>query len=106
MVIERSRRSARRAETSETPKTHVVWLITQRLPSVRARACPRHAVAVLEKLARARVVWDDTRGINEHEAIALRIAEERSQLSRTGATAPSTRRVTGTACSGGYPWDG
>ena len=30
VVIKRSRRSARRAETSETPKTHVVWLITQR----------------------------------------------------------------------------
>jgi hypothetical protein len=37
MVIERSRRSPRRAETSDTPKTHVVWLITQRLPSVPDR---------------------------------------------------------------------
>jgi hypothetical protein len=36
MVIERSRRSARRAETSETPKTHVVWLITQRRPALDA----------------------------------------------------------------------
>jgi hypothetical protein len=53
----------------------------------RARACARHAAAALEHLSQARVVWDDTRGINEHEAAALRLAEERSQLSRTGAAA-------------------
>ena len=53
----------------------------------RARACARHAVAALEHLARARGVWDDTRGINEHEAAALRLAEERSQLSRKDAAA-------------------
>lgn len=29
-TISRSGRSARRAETPEMPKTHVVWLITQR----------------------------------------------------------------------------
>jgi hypothetical protein len=46
----------------------------------RERACPRHAVQALDHLAGARVVWDDTRGINEHEATALRLAEERSQL--------------------------
>jgi hypothetical protein len=51
----------------------------------RARGCPRHAVAALDGLAGARVVWDDTRGINEYEATALRIGEERSQLSRKGA---------------------
>jgi len=51
----------------------------------RARACSRHAVAVLDGLAGAYVVWDDTRGINEYEVTALRIAEERSQLGRTGA---------------------
>jgi hypothetical protein len=53
----------------------------------RARACPRHAVAALDGLAGARVVWDDARGINEHEVTALRLAEERSQLSRKGAVA-------------------
>jgi hypothetical protein len=53
----------------------------------RARACPRHAVAALDGLVGARVIWDDTRGINEHEVTALRLAEERSQLSWTGAAA-------------------
>jgi hypothetical protein len=53
----------------------------------RARACVRHAVAALEGLAGARVVWDDTRGINEYEAAALWIAEERSELSRTDVAA-------------------
>ena len=53
----------------------------------RARACPRHAVAALDGLAGARVIWDDTRGINQFEVTALRIAEERSQLSRTGVAA-------------------
>ena len=37
----------------------------------------------LNGLAGARVIWDDTQGINEHEAAALRLAEERSQLART-----------------------
>jgi hypothetical protein len=50
-----------------------------------ARACVRHAVAALDGLADARVIWNDTLGMNEHEAAALRLAEERSQLSRTGA---------------------
>jgi hypothetical protein len=53
----------------------------------RTRACAPHAVAALDGLADARVIWDDTQGINEHEATALRLAEERSQLSRKGAAA-------------------
>jgi hypothetical protein len=53
----------------------------------RARACAHHAVKLLNGLAGARVVWDDSPGINEHEATALRLAEERSQLSRTDAAA-------------------
>jgi hypothetical protein len=53
----------------------------------RARACARHAVTALEGLAGARVIWEDTRGINEHEATALAITEERSQLSRTDTPA-------------------
>jgi hypothetical protein len=53
----------------------------------RDRACPRHAVAALGGLAGARVIWDDSRGVNEHEAAAPRIAEERSQLSSKGAAA-------------------
>ena len=51
----------------------------------RVRACARHALAALDGLAGARVIWDDTQGINAHEAAALRIAEERSRLSRTDA---------------------
>ena len=53
----------------------------------RGRACARHAMAALEGLAGARVIWQDTRGINEHEATALRITEERSQLARKDAAA-------------------
>ena len=49
----------------------------------RDRTCPDHAVQALNRLAGARVIWDDTRGINEYEATALRLAEERSQLART-----------------------
>jgi hypothetical protein len=44
-------------------------------------------VAALEHLAQARVIWEDTRGINKHEAGAPRLAEERSQLSRKDAAA-------------------
>ncbi len=51
----------------------------------RARACARHAVAALDGLTGARVIWDDTRGINEYEGTALQLAEERSQLSRKDA---------------------
>jgi hypothetical protein len=46
----------------------------------RDRACPHHAVRVLDCLAGARVIWGDTRGINEHEMTALRHAEERSEV--------------------------
>jgi hypothetical protein len=53
----------------------------------RARACARDAVGALDGRAAARVVWDDTRGINEHEATALRIAEQRSRFARTDAAA-------------------
>ena len=53
----------------------------------RARACLRHAVAAPDRLTGAQVIWDDTRGISEYEVTALRIAEERSQLSRTGVVA-------------------
>jgi hypothetical protein len=49
----------------------------------RDRACPRHAVHALNHLVGARVIWDDSQGINEHEATALRLAEERSQLARS-----------------------
>ena len=49
----------------------------------RDRTCPYHAVQALNRLASASVIWDDTRGINEYEATALRLAEERSQLART-----------------------
>jgi hypothetical protein len=49
----------------------------------RERACPRHAAEALNRLVGGRVIWDDTHGINEHEATTLRLAEERSQLART-----------------------
>jgi hypothetical protein len=47
-----------------------------------ARGCPRHAVAVLDGIAGARVDWADSRGLNMHERQALELSEdeERSQL--------------------------
>jgi hypothetical protein len=53
----------------------------------RARACARHAVEALNGLAGARVVRDDSPAINKREATALRLAEERSHLSRTDLAA-------------------
>lgn len=43
---------------------------------------PHHTVEALNRLASARTVWDDTRGINEHETTALRLAEERSPVAQ------------------------
>ncbi len=45
-----------------------------------ARGCPRHAVAALDGIAGARVDWADSRGLNEHERLALDLSEERSQF--------------------------
>ena len=45
-----------------------------------ARGCPRHAAAALDGIAGARVDWADSRGLNEHERLALVLSEERSQL--------------------------
>ena len=53
----------------------------------RARACTRHTAAAVEGLVGVCVVWGGTHGVNEYEVTALRIAEERSQLSRKGALA-------------------
>ncbi len=50
-----------------------------------ARACPRHALTALNGIAGARVLWEDTHGINDHERTALQLAEERSQLGGTVA---------------------
>jgi hypothetical protein len=44
------------------------------------RACPRHAVAALDGISRARVDWPDSKGLNQWERTALELAEERSQL--------------------------
>jgi hypothetical protein len=55
----------------------------------RDRACPRHAVQALNRLAGARVIWDDSYGINEQEITALRLTEERSQLAPGGHGAMS-----------------
>ena len=43
-------------------------------------ACPRHAVAALEGISRARVDWADSKGLNQWERLALELAEEQSQL--------------------------
>jgi hypothetical protein len=45
-----------------------------------ARACPRHAVAALNGIVCAHVDWPDSKGLNEWERKALKLAEERSQL--------------------------
>ena len=44
------------------------------------RACPRHAVAALDRISRACVDWPDSKGLNKWERMALELAEERSQL--------------------------
>jgi hypothetical protein len=46
-----------------------------------ARACPRHAVAALDGISGAGVDWLDSKGLNEHERMAIELAEERSRLS-------------------------
>jgi hypothetical protein len=45
-----------------------------------ARSCPRHALAALDGIRRARVDWPDSKGLNQWERKALELAEERSQL--------------------------
>jgi len=45
-----------------------------------ARGCRRHAVAALDGIAGARADWADSKGLNEHECLALELSEERSQL--------------------------
>ena len=49
-----------------------------------ARGCPRHAVAALNGLTGAYVDWTDSKGRNEWERQALKLAEERSKLSPFG----------------------
>ncbi len=44
------------------------------------RGCAEHAVAALFGTRGARVDWADSRGLNEHEVTALRLAEERAAL--------------------------
>jgi hypothetical protein len=46
-----------------------------------ACACPRHAVAALDDISGGRVDWVDSKGLNEHERMAIELAEERSRLS-------------------------
>jgi hypothetical protein len=48
----------------------------------RVRACCRHAVALLDGVTGAEVVWQDTAGINLYEKMALKMSEERSALGR------------------------
>lgn len=61
----------------------------------RDRACPRHAADALNHLTGARVIWDDTQGTNGHEATALRLAEDRSQLAKASTAALVTLRANG-----------
>lgn len=46
-----------------------------------ARGRPRHAVAVLNGITGAHVVSEDSKGLNEWERQALKLAKELSQLS-------------------------
>ena len=39
------------------------------------RACPRHAVAALDGISRARIDWPDSKGLNQWERTALKLAE-------------------------------
>jgi hypothetical protein len=74
--------TAQRFQCIDRPCSRYARVTVQDAEGERACACARHAVGALDHLAQARVVWEDTRSINEHEAAALRLAEERSQLSR------------------------
>ena len=42
-----------------------------------ARGCPRHAVAALDGISRARVDWHDSKGVNQWEHTALELGEQR-----------------------------
>ena len=46
-----------------------------------ARACPRHAVAALDGISGAHVGWVGSKGLNEHEHMAIELAEERGRRS-------------------------
>ena len=79
--------AAQRFRCTDTRSDRYARVTIEDVEGELARVCAYHALAAFECLARARVVWDDTRGINEHETIALRIAEQRSQLSWADAAA-------------------
>jgi hypothetical protein len=46
-----------------------------------ARGCPRYAAAALDGISATRVDWADSKGPNEHERMAIELAEEHSRLS-------------------------
>ncbi len=62
----------------EPPCTSYARVTVIDAEGVRARGCPRHAVAALLGIRGARVDWEDSKGLNEFEVRALRIAEEAS----------------------------
>lgn len=75
--------TARRFQSMEGPQCDRYARVTiEDITHLRDRASLRHAVEALNGLAGVRVIWNDTCGINEHEATALRLAEERPQLAR------------------------
>jgi hypothetical protein len=50
----------------------------------KARACVGHAIAALFTVNGARVDWDDSRGLNDFEGQALKIADQRAALRPAG----------------------
>jgi hypothetical protein len=80
---EQAAMTARRFQCMEGPQCDRYARVTiEDITYQRGRACPHHAVDALNRPAGARIIWDDTRGLNEHEATALHLAEERSQLAQ------------------------
>jgi hypothetical protein len=79
--------TAQRFRSTDRACGRYVRVTVQDADGERARTCAHHTVELLNSLAGARVAWDDTQGINEHEASALRLVGERSQLSGTDAAA-------------------
>jgi hypothetical protein len=73
--------TARRFQCMERPQCDRYARVTiEDITYQRDRACSHHAVQALNHLAGARVIWEDSQGLNEHEVTALGLAEERSQL--------------------------
>jgi hypothetical protein len=66
-------------DTSGTCAEYARVTITDTLGDT-ARGCVRHAIDALDHIDGARVVWEDTKTLNEFEVTALRLTDERSAL--------------------------